>query len=138
MLQKNTRDPLWWVHSDWKSKVVELDGILEFPKGSVELIDQREDNSGNQKPVSIEHGEFASLGALLFMINGHRPGPIRGFYVVVEARKGKSWCVAQMHADSVTPLRVFIDVLYPSENEARQAAEKMRINDLGNSPPRMS
>ncbi len=138
MLQKTPRDPLWWVHSDWKSKVFELDGILDFPKGSIELVDPNEPSSKEQLPVSIDQGDFSSLGALLFMINGHRPGPIRGFYVVVEAQKGKGWCVGQMHADSETPLRVFIDAVYPSEDEARQAAERMRMKDWGNLPPRMS
>jgi hypothetical protein len=74
---------------------------------------------------------------MLFMINGHRPGPVKGFYVVVQAKKGEAWCVGQLHANSVTPLRVFADRLYDSEDAARRAAERMRLDEWGNRPPRM-
>jgi hypothetical protein len=138
MQRRKASDPLWWVHRDFKNKAVEFDGILDFPDGSLQLVDRREPTQDPPSPVSIEHGEFSSLGALLFMINGHRPGPICGFYLVVEVKKKGVWCVGQMHADSITPLRVFVDALYGSEEEARQAAERMRLLDWGNSPPRMS
>ena len=138
MQGRRAKDPLWWVHPDYRKGVIELDGILEFPTGSVELVDLENPQSQEPVPVMIEHGEFSSLASILFMINGHRPGPIRGFYVVVEAKKGQAWCVGQIHADSVTPLRVFVNRMYDSEVAARGAAEKMRLADVGNAPARMN
>jgi hypothetical protein len=138
MQSGRAKDPLWWVHPDFRDGVIELDGILEFPAGSIQLINPENPEYGEPIAVTIEHGEFSSLASILFMINGHRPGPIRGFYVVVEAKKGKAWCVGQIHADSVTPLRVFANCLYDSEELARNAAEKLRLADIGNSRPRMN
>lgn len=130
------RDPYWWVSPVFRDKIVSLDGILDFKPGSVKLIDREVPE--DLEPVLIEHGEFSALGGLLFMINGHRPGPVKGFYVVVEAKRGEAWCVGQLHANSVTPLRVFANKFYPSEDAARQAAEKMRVEECGNAPPRMN
>ena len=130
------KDPMWWVSRQFRDKVVDLDGIMEFPLGSVKLVDRNE--AEPPEPVLIEHGEFSALGAMLYMINGHRPGPVKGFYVVVQAKRGQAWCVGQLHADSVTPLRVFADKFYDSEDEARRAAERMRLDEWGNKPPRMN
>jgi hypothetical protein len=114
-----------------------MDGLVEFPAGSVELLDPADGPAKETTArVSVEHGEFASLAAILFMINGHRPGPMPGFYVVVEAVRGTAWAVGQMHADATTPLRVFTDRLYANETEARAAAQRMRLADVGNAPPR--
>jgi hypothetical protein len=138
MSDGSTKNKFWWINPSYKIEAAEaMGGLASFPAGSIEVIDSEKDRG--QKPkasVSIEHGEFASLAALLFMINGHRPGPISGFYVVVEAVKGTSWSIGQMHADSATPLRVFSDHLYDSEEEARRAAETLRLADVGNAPPR--
>jgi hypothetical protein len=130
------KDPLWWVSPQFRDKVIDLDGLFEFPAGSVKLVEQ--DHQTADEPVLIEHGDFSTLGAMLFMINGHRPGPVKGFYVVVQAKRGEAWCVGQLHADSVTPLRVFADKLYDSEDAARRAAERMRLDEWGNRPPRMA
>lgn len=130
------KDPFWWVSPGFRDKVVDLDGILDFPAGSVSLVGK--DAPEEDRPVMIEHGEYSAIGAMLFMVNGHRPGPVKGFYVVVEAKKGAAWCVGQLHADSNTPLRVFADKFYDSEDEARRAAEKMRRDEIGNAPPRMN
>jgi hypothetical protein len=136
MDNRAAKDPMWWVSRQFRDKVVDLDGIMEFPAGSVKLVDRNEAEPA--EPVLIEHGEFSALGAMLFMINGHRPGPVKGFYVVVQAKRGEAWCVGQLHADSVTPLRVFADKFYDSEDEARRAAERMRLDEWGNKPPRMN
>lgn len=137
-MQGRTKDPLWWVHPEYRQGVIELDGILDFPTGSIQLVNPENPDFGEPIPVTIEHGEFTSLASILFMINGHRPGPIRGFYVVVEAKKGQAWCVGQIHADSITPLRVFANCMYDSEDAARAAAEKLRLADVGNAPARMN
>jgi hypothetical protein len=132
----NVKDPLWWVSPQFRDKVIDLDGLFEFPAGSLKVVGQGQEAA--DAPVFIEHGEFSTLGAMLFMINGHRPGPVKGFYVVVQAKQGEAWCVGQLHADSVTPLRVFADKLYDSEAAARRAAERMRLDEWGNKPPHMT
>ena len=137
MQGSSPKNKFWWMNPDYKVGVAAMDGLAAFPVGSVEVIGSQEDqNLQRTRPVSVEHGEFASLAALLFMINGHRPGPISGFYVVVEAVKGKYWSIGQMRADPTMPLRVFSDHMYGSEAEARRAAETLRLADVGNAPPR--
>ena len=129
---------MWWVNPAYRGQeAIEYDALSEFPAGSIELVDLENRSSARpESPVRVDAGEYSSLAMILFMLNGHRPGPISGFYVVVEAVKGRGWCVGQMHADAATPVRVFREPMYDSEAEARAAAERLRIADVGNAPPR--
>jgi hypothetical protein len=132
------KDSLWWVNPAYRGQeAIAFDALSEFPAGSIELVDPKAPPSDKTAlPVRVDTGEYSSLAMILFMLNGHRPGPISGFYVVVEAVKGSGWCVGQMHADAATPVRVFREPVYDSEAAARAAAERMRIADVGNAPPR--
>lgn len=128
----------WWMdpvyHEETKAN---LDGLAEFPKGSIELLDSIADRkTATELKARVDEGEFADFASILFMINGNKPGPVPGFYVIVEAVKGSGWCVGQLHADAATPLRAFRNPMYPSPEEARLAAEKLRLADVGNAPPR--
>ena len=131
--------PPWWINPAYKDPLAaKFDGLAEFPPGSYELLESALNRlSAASGSVRVDEGEFVDLAALLFMINGHRPGPIAGFYVVVETIKGAGWCVAQLHADAATPIRIFSSPVYPSEAEARQAGERLRLADVGNAPPRI-
>ncbi|GAA2891018.1 hypothetical protein GGQ99_005156 [Aminobacter niigataensis] len=129
--------PWWMDHTYHEEKQANLDGLAEFPEGSFELLESLEDRkTAKELKARVDEGEFSDLAAILFMINGHKPGPVPGFYVIVETVKGSGWCVGQLHADGATPLRVFRNPIYPSEDEARQAAQKLRLADVGNAPPR--
>jgi hypothetical protein len=132
------KDPLWWVNPAYRGQeAIQYDALAQFPPGSILLVDPDDQISlGKPIPIRVDTGEFSSLAMILFMLNGHRPGPISGFYVVVEAVKGKSWCVGQMHADADTPVRVFRSPMYDSEDAARAAANRLRLADVGNAPPR--
>ena len=138
MTNKKAKDRLWWVNPAYRGQeAIEYDALSEFPAGSIELVDPGNRTSAPlASPVRVDKGEYSSLAMILFMLNGHRPGPISGFYVVVEAVKGRAWCVGQMHADADTPVRVFREPIYESETAARAAAERLRIADVGNAPPR--
>jgi hypothetical protein len=132
------KDPLWWVNPSYRGgEAVKFDALAEFSPGSIQVVDPAApESAATSVPVRVDEGEFSSLAMILFMLNGHRPGPIKGFYVVVEVMKGISWGVGQMHADADTPVRVFSNPLYESEELARAAAERMRLADVGNAPPR--
>jgi hypothetical protein len=138
MTHGKSKDRLWWVNPAYRGQdVIEYDALSKFPLGSIELVDPESKTCARSPtPVRVDKGEFSSLAMILFMLNGHRPGPISGFYVVVEAIKGRAWCVGQMHADADTPVRVFREPMYDSEAAARAAAERLRISDVGNAPPR--
>ena len=129
--------PWWMDHSYHEEKQANFDGLAEFPEGSFELLDSLDDrNSAKELKAKIDEGDYSDLAAILFMINGHKPGPVPGFYVIVETVKAEGWCVGQLHADGATPLRVFRNPVYPSQEEARQAAMQLRLADLGNAPSR--
>jgi hypothetical protein len=137
----------WWMNPGYTAEApiefkgpsdIKLNGLPEFPIGTYEFLDSPEDRTTAQPlRARVDEGEFSPFATILFMINGHRPGPVPGFYVIVEAIKGKAWCVGQVHADATTPLRVFRTPMYDSESEARRAAEKLRLADVGNAPPRI-
>jgi hypothetical protein len=133
------KDPLWWMNPSYRNEpAIGFDALSDFPPGSFELVESEETRAtGGSLPVRIDEGEFSSLAMLLFMINGHKPGPISGFYVVVETIKGKGWCVGQLHADAATPVRIFRTPVYDSEASARLAAERIRLAEVGNAPPRI-
>lgn len=129
----------WWMNPAFEPEPkTELDALSAFPEGSYELLNSLEDRTtAKSLRTSVDEGDYSSFATLLFMINGNRPGPVPGFYVVVEAVKGMGWCVGQLNADGATPLRVFRTPIYESEGAARQAAEKLRLSDVGNAPPRI-
>ncbi len=77
------------------------------------------------------HGEYQDLGKILFKHNGYRPGPVRGWYVIVCLKPDESYAVGQLRADAATPVQLFEDLIFGSEAEARSRAEQMRGNRPG-------
>jgi hypothetical protein len=75
-------------------------------------------------------GRHQTLAKILFKHNGYRPGPVRGWYVIV-ALDANRFAVGQMRADAFTPIQIFEDLVFPTEDEARLRAEQMRGNRPG-------
>ena len=62
---------------------------------------------------------------MLYRLNGCRPGPVRGFYVIVGVEPGK-YAVGQLCADPAVPVQLFEDLVYASEEKARNKATELR------------
>ncbi len=74
----------------------------------------------------LDRAKLAKLAKLLFVLNGHKPGPVEGYYVVVCTKPNEEWSIGQLCADSKRPLKIVEDKRYGSAEDARRAAERMR------------
>lgn len=77
-----------------------------------------------------DQGQYQNLAKILFKHNGYRPGPVRGWYVVVPLSSGR-FAVGQMRADAFSPIQVFEDLVFDTEHDARARAEQLRGNRPG-------
>lgn len=77
-----------------------------------------------------DQGDYQMFAKILFKHNGYRPGPVRGWYVVVPLDSGL-YAVGQMRADAFAPLQIFEDLIFSSEQAARRRAEQLRGNRPG-------
>lgn len=78
-----------------------------------------------------DHGNYETLAKILFKHNGYRPGPVRGWYVIVELADYGGFAIGQMRADAGCPVQLFSDLIFPTETAARQRAEQLRSNRPG-------
>jgi hypothetical protein len=121
------RDETWWLHPAYRgTQPLPLDaqsGALPHrwvrsdavPSGSEAIADG-----------ASPHTELAQV---LYRLNGSRPGPVRGFYVIVCVTEGR-YAVGQLCADPEVPLLLFEDLVYTSEASARARAAALRATAL--------
>lgn len=109
--------------------------ILDLPRGSYAWVHSEDPRSQFGSPdrgaIPQERGDYDDLARLLFKLNGYRPGPVCGWYVIVRADSGRSWVVGQLCANAFTPVQVFEDLVYQTEAEARARATSLRSNNPG-------
>jgi hypothetical protein len=123
------RDEGWWLHPAFRGQQA-----LPLAGSAAGALPHRWTRS-DAPAVATEHGVdagnvYSDLAKLLYSLNGHRPGPVRGFYVVVETDVGR-FAVGQLCADPVTPVQLFEDLVYATEAEARNKAAALRAANAG-------
>lgn len=123
------RDEGWWLHPAFRGQQA-----LPLAGSAAGTLPHRWTRS-DAPAVAAEHGVdagnlYSDLAKLLYSLNGHRPGPVRGFYVVVEAEVGR-FAVGQLCADPATPVQLFEDLVYATEAEARNKAAALRAANAG-------
>jgi hypothetical protein len=118
------RDPGWWLHPAFRGGQplpLEGTGVGALPHRWVR-------SDAAQDPTEAEVDDtraYADLAKILYALNGHRPGPVAGFYVIVEAGPGR-YAVGQLRADPRTPVQLFEDLVYDDEAAARAKAAELR------------
>ena len=109
--------------------------IPNLPRGSYVWVHSEDANFHFRSPdrcaIPAAGGDYQDLAKLLFKLNGYRPGPVRGWYVVVCTDTDRNWVIGQLCASAFTPVQVFEDMVYSSEAEARARAISLRSNDSG-------
>lgn len=121
------KDDLWWVHPAYRGQqTLGIGALTSFPAESFRWVHSTDEIPALIPSRDPAHGPFAALPRILFMLNGYRPGPVLGWYVVVNTVAEKEWCVGQLCADAMTPLRLFADLRFTSEEVARKAAQDLR------------
>lgn len=121
------RDPHWWLHPALRGReALVLGGVDALPCRWV-----RSDAAPVRSDTPLESdSRYADFAKLLYNMNGCRPGPVQGWYVIVGVEPGK-FAVGQLCADPVAPVTLFEDLVYASEAEARSQAERMKAMDPG-------
>jgi hypothetical protein len=109
--------------------------ILDLPSGSYAWVHSEDSRSQFGSPdrgaIPQGQGDYEDLAKLLFKLNGYRPGPVCGWYVIARTDAGRGWAVGQLCANAFTPVQVFEDMIYPTEAEARARATSLRSNNPG-------
>lgn len=118
------RDEGWWLHPAFRGEqALPLDGSAA---GHLPHRWVRSDAPPTPAEARDDDGGlYSDLAKLLYSLNGHRPGPVRGFYVVVEVEAGR-YAVGQLCADPATPVQLFEDLVFTNEAAARAKASALR------------
>ncbi|MSQ67018.1 MAG: hypothetical protein EXR83_02315 [Gammaproteobacteria bacterium] len=117
------RDENWWLHP-----VLRGQQSLPLNAGAGAMPHRWVRSDGTLEPLetSLEvDSPYADFAKILYRLNGARPGPVRGFYVIVEIEKGR-FAVGQLCADPALPVHLFEDLVYPCEAQARTKAAELR------------
>jgi hypothetical protein len=77
----------------------------------------------------VDRENLAELAKILFVMNGWKPGPIAGSYMVICTKPDEEWCVGQLWADQEQPFRIFEHKRYPSPDQAQAAAEALKAGE---------
>jgi len=118
------RDESWWLHPAFRGQ--QTLPLTDTGVGALPHRWVRSDAPSAQAEAAVDDASgYADLAKILYTLNGHRPGPVRGFYVIVESAPGR-FAVGQLCADPQVPVQLFEDLVYDSEAEARAKAAAMR------------
>lgn len=124
-----TRDEGWWLHPAFRggqALPLEGTGLGKLPHRWV-----RSDSPAVCGEAGVDDGHaYGDLAKILYVLNGHRPGPVAGFYVIVEATPGR-FAVGQLCADPGVPVQLFEDLVYAEEALARAKAAELRAAQPG-------
>lgn len=124
------KDPYWWMHPAYRGQQsLDIDSLDAMPSGAykwVQYNDEVGSDSQDEDLMNQLDGYFIEFAQLLYKVNQFRPGPVENWYVVVCIEHGKRWAVGQLRADPMTPVQVFDNLIYESEDEARRRAQALR------------
>lgn len=142
-----TADQLWWMHPTLRGRPAsdlpaprarqapDPHDIPGLPRGSYRWVNSEDPlaqfGSHDHGAMPEGHGGYQDLAKILFKHNGYRPGPVRGWFVVVSLAAGHGWAVAQLCANAFTPVQLFEDMIYSAEEDAFARAKSLRSNNPG-------
>ena len=124
------KDPYWWMHPAYRGQqALDMATLDAMPEGGYKWVAYGDDAPAEAKAgssIDPANGYFADFAQLLYKMNGFRPGPVENWYVIVCVEPAKRWAVGQLRADPVTPVQVFDNLIFDSEDAARAQAETLR------------
>lgn len=120
------RDHYWWLHPALRGQEALPRQAGSLPWRWAEAADD-DDGAGAAHEAAGPYGDFAKL---LYKLNGYRPGPVRGWFVIVSPEPDR-YAVGQLWVDAQVPVVLFPDHVYASEAAAREVAESLRARDPG-------
>jgi hypothetical protein len=117
------RDETWWLHPAYRGR---QSLPLASATGTLPHRWVRSDAPPTRsEAIVLDDSHYADLAKVLYRLNGARPGPVRGFYVIVGVEPGR-YAVGQLCADPAIPVQLFEDLIFTSEAAARDKAAELR------------
>ena len=125
---RRKKDPYWWMHPAFKGKqALALDDLAATAENAYRWIRFDDDaDDPIEEGMPIGQGKFKEFAQLLFKMNDYKPGPVNNWYVVVCVEPEKRWAVGQLRADPITPVQIFEDLVFDSEDGARERAASLK------------
>tara|TARA_Y100000994_G_scaffold142173_1_gene116435 strand:- start:44 stop:469 length:426 start_codon:yes stop_codon:yes gene_type:complete len=124
------KDPYWWMHPAYRGQqALDIETLNAMSEGAFKWTQFSEATLADPDDEDLMNrtdGYFLEFAQLLYKVNQFRSGPVENWYVVVCIEQDKRWAVGQLRADPVTPIQVFDDLIYDSEDDAREQAEALR------------
>ena len=123
------KDPYWWMHPAYRGQqALDMSSLDAMPEGAYRWARFADPTPPSEDPHLMHEpqGHFVEFAQLLYKVNGFKPGPVKDWYVVVCVEQDKRWAVGQLRADPKTPVQIFDDLMFDSEEGARLHAESLR------------
>ncbi len=124
------KDPYWWMHPAYRGEqALDMATLDAMPRGGYQWVaytDEPPDVPDGGSAMQPADGYFSEFAQLLYKMNGFRPGPVENWYVIVCVEPSARWAVGQLRADPITPVQVFDNLIFDSEDAARARAEELR------------
>ena len=122
------KDHYWWIHPAIRgAQPLNAEGGNTLPWRWSTLDEVAE----NEKTSILEiKGPYADFSKLLYKLNGYKPGPVKGWFVVVSPNPGK-FAVGQLCVDPNVPVILYKDYVFSTENEAREKAKTLKKESPG-------
>jgi len=127
------KDPYWWMHPAYRGQqALDMETLDAMPSGGYRWVsfDAAEEDEVDPKLMQDPSGYFVEFSKLLYKVNGFKPGPVSNWYVIICVEADTRWAVGQLCADPNTPVQIFDDRLFDSEDAARRCAETMRAGAI--------
>lgn len=124
------KDPYWWMHPAYRGEqALDMATLDAMPDGGYQWVAYSDESTvepDEGSAMQAVDGYFTEFAQLLYKMNGFRPGPVENWYVIVCVEPSVRWAVGQLRADPVTPVQVFDNLIFDSEDAARTRAEELR------------
>jgi hypothetical protein len=122
------RDHFWWIHPALRGQQ-SLDGTMS---GALPWKWIKSSSHSDADPVNTidPSGPYADFAKLLYKLNGYKPGPVTGWYIVLSPKKDK-FAVGQLCVDPNIPVILFEDCVFSTEEEARKVATTLKSANPG-------
>jgi hypothetical protein len=117
------RDHYWWLHPALRGQESmggDVEGALPW-----QWEETAEFDSTEHLETIDPSGPYADFAKLLYKLNGYKPGPVTGWYIVLSPKKGQ-YAVGQLCVDPNVPVILFKDRVFTTESEAREAATLLK------------
>lgn len=87
-LETRKKDEFWWIHPNLRGKAAlnpgDLPGIPYDSYVWVDFLgDSEPEDASKQRALPPGEGNYAELAKVLYKLNSYRPGPVKGWYIVV-------------------------------------------------------